>query len=37
MEGGDTMRTIWDMIPGWAYGVFFAVLWVVIIIENWGW
>ena len=31
------MRTLWERIPGWAYGVFFAGLWALVIARNWAW
>jgi hypothetical protein len=40
MNRRETYRrrpTLWDMIPGWAYGIFFIALFAQVIYMNWGW
>ena len=32
-----TRPTLWDLIPGWAYWLTLGGLWILVLIENWGW
>ena len=32
-----TRPTLWDLIPGWAYGLTLGGLWIGAMIANWGW
>lgn len=32
-----TRPTLWDLIPGWAYGLILGGLWTWAMIQNWGW
>jgi len=29
--------TLWELIPNWAYAVFFIGVYAVLVVVNWGW
>jgi len=40
MKRRETYRrkpTLWDIIPGWAYAVFFTAMFAVVAYANYGW